>query len=208
MSASSAGPPALDPLLDEMVVPMATAELWRLARETLSPTLERAGFTQQGRRTLWLRRGSHLIHVICLSPVDSGASLTFECGVWVPILAALLTGQSSPQLRNLTMCHIRWGDCQLNSQHPLPPAGTVAAYLSQLDRIQTLGDVSAFIESDASRSWPTSASICELYCAGIAVLTGSPTAFDRAEAAAAHLVGTGVWSDAANRVYAAIATLE
>jgi hypothetical protein len=207
MRASRAGPPALHRSLDA-VVPMTTAELRRLARGALSPTLEEAGFTQQGRRTLWIRRNPNLVHVIGLSTVDSSAGLTFECGIWAPVLAALLLGQSSPRLRNLTMCHIRWGDCQLNSQHPLPPAGTVAAYLSQLDRIQTLGDVSAFLESDASRSWPASASICELYCAGIAVLTGSPTAFVRASAAAAHLVGAGVWSEAANRVYGAIATLE
>jgi hypothetical protein len=174
--------------------------------EDLAPVLLAAGFSRQGRQRLWLRTGSHRVHhAVSLSGDDQGRDRRIECGVWVPELTALLSQERSDELDDMGMCQIRLEPHQL--QRGSLTVGAVRADLAQLGRLQTLDDVRAFITSDEPRAWPTSPAICELYVAGIAVLTGAADALARAEAAAAHLAG-GSWSAQANRVYGAVATGE
>jgi hypothetical protein len=173
--------------------------------EDLAPVLLAAGFTRQARRRLWLRTGSRLVHAVGLSGDDQGEHRRIECGVWIPELTILLTQERPDELHDMSMCQIRLAPHQL--QGGSFTAGAVRADLAQLGRLQTLDDVRAFITSDEPRAWPTSQAICELYLAGIAVLTGAADALARAEAAALHLAG-GSWSAQANRVYGAVATGE
>lgn len=174
--------------------------------EDLAPVLLAAGFSWQGRHRLWLRTGSRLVHAVGLCGDDQAGDRRIECGVWIPELTALLSEERSDELDDLGMCQIRLDAHQF--QRGSFTVGAVRADLAQLGRLQTLDDVRAFLTTDEPRAWPTSHAICELYLAGIAVLTGAADALARAEAAAAHLAGMGSWSAAANRVYAAVATGE
>jgi hypothetical protein len=173
--------------------------------EDLAPVLLAAGFSRQGRQRLWLRTGSRLVHAVGLCGDHRGGDRRIECGVWIPELTILLSQERSDELYDMGLCQIRLDAHQL--QRGSSTAGAVRADLAQLGRLQTLDDVRAFITSDEPRAWPTSPAICELYLAGIAVLTGAADALARAEAAALHLAG-GSWSAQANHVYGAVATGE
>jgi hypothetical protein len=173
--------------------------------EDLAPVLLSAGFSRQARRRLWLRTGSRLVHAVGLCGDHRGGDRRIGCGVWVPELTILLSEERPDELYDMGLCQIRLDAHQL--QRGSSTTGAVRADLAQLGRLQTLDDVRAFITSNEPRAWPTSAAICELYLAGIAVLTGAADALARAEAAAAHLAG-GSWSAQANRVYGAVATGE
>lgn len=184
---------------------MDAAAFFRNASKAIHGTLRSSGFERVGRRTMWLRTGDRLVHVVGFYGTWHGGSRPLTWGVYVPELEALFAGRD--ELDHVAQCHVRETPHGLDPRRPPQDLDElIVGYVRTLDGLSSLDALSDFLASDGKRDFPVRGAMTDLHLAGLAVLRGSADMRALAEAAAEGLGWNEVWLPRAERVLAAAAS--